>query len=385
MQVRVPLRDRPYTVHVGAGLLAQVGEIACRALPKPPANAFIVADSGVPQSAVDLCSKSLAERSVAPTSAAITPTERNKTWGTLQDLVSKLAQARLERTDLVVALGGGMVGDLAGFAAAIYRRGIPVVQCPTTLLAMVDASVGGKTGINLDLPGPGLMKNMVGSFWQPVAVIADIEVLHSLPPRDFRAGLAECIKHGLIGSHADEPGLLDWTATSLDRITAQEPETLSELVQRNVALKARIVEGDEREEAPDEAGGRALLNLGHTFGHAIETLPNLTPDGDPAHAPLLHGEAVALGLVAASACSASLGLCSQDLVDEVRNTLKRAGLPTQVARLPPDDDLATLMAHDKKARAGSMRLVLPLDGRRAQVVTDPPRQAISAGFAAIRA
>jgi 3-dehydroquinate synthase len=384
MQVRVPLRDRPYTVHVGAGVLAQVGEIACRAVTAPATKAFIVADSGVPHAVVAACEKSLADRSLLPVTTSVTPTERNKTWGTLQSLLSQFAQARLDRSDLVIALGGGIVGDVAGFAAAVYRRGIPVVQCPTTLLAMVDASVGGKTGINLDLPGAGLMKNMVGSFWQPVAVIADIEVLRSLPAREFRAGLAECIKHGLISAHADEPGLLDWTAASLDRFAALEPSALSELVHRNVSFKARIVQGDEREEAPDQEGGRALLNLGHTFGHAIETLPNLSPDQDPSHAPLLHGEAVALGLVAATACSASLGLCPTTLLDEVRAILTRAGLPTRVAGLPPDDALITIMGHDKKARGGSMRLVLPLGGGRARVVSDPPRDAIAAGIAAMR-
>ncbi len=278
-----------------------------------------------------------------------------------------------------------MVGDLAGFAAATYRRGVPVIQCPTTLLAMVDASVGGKTGVNLDLgtsEAPDLKKNAVGAFHQPSLVLADTDSLGSLAPRHLRAGLAECIKHGMIAADAGDPGLLAWIGKNLNGLLGLDRALVTELVTRNVAVKARIVAGDEREE--NSSGGRAILNLGHTFGHAIETLPGLSPDRNMANAPLLHGEAVALGLVAAAACSAKLGLCPLGLLDQVGDLLTRAGLPTKVAGLPSDEAIITLMGHDKKAMGGAMRLVLPVGGGRAMVVANPAREGVAAGLAAIR-
>jgi 3-dehydroquinate synthetase len=291
-----------------------------------------------------------------------------------------------------------VVGDLAGFAAASYRRGVPVIQCPTTLLAMVDASVGGKTGVNLDLgtaEAPDLKKNAVGAFHQPSLVLVDTDSLGSLAPRHLRAGLAECIKHGLIAADAGDPGLLEWTGANLERLLGLDQGLVTELVTRNVAVKARIVVGDEREEA--SSGGRALLNLGHTFGHAIETLARLSfegpgrvyregtgPGGDRRATLLLHGEAVGLGLVAAATCSAKLGLCPMGLVEQVRDLLTRAGLPTTVVGLPSDEAIITLMGHDKKAMGGVMRLVLPVGGGRAKVVANPALGAVVAGLAAIR-
>jgi 3-dehydroquinate synthase len=381
MQVHVAIGEHPYNVHVGAGILTQAGEIVCRALREPAARAFVVADAGVPQSAVKALLKSLADRSLVATTTSITPSEPSKSWPALHSLLSQMAQARLERTDLVIALGGGITGDIAGFASATYRRGVPVVQCPTTLLAMVDSSVGGKTGINLDVPGSGLMKNMVGAFWQPTAVVADVELLRSLPARELRAGLAECIKHALMSADVEDPDLLEWTRTNMPRIVALDAPTLQELVARNVAAKARIVCGDEREQAKD--GGRALLNLGHTFAHAIETLPDLTIGQTPG--TLLHGEAVALGLIAAATCAAKMGLAPQAFATDVATLIRNAGLPTAVSGLPPDAEVRARMAHDKKSRAGELRLILPLGNGRAKVVSNPPEEAITAGLTAIRA
>jgi 3-dehydroquinate synthase len=297
-----------------------------------------------------------------------------------------MTAARHERGQPLIALGGGIVGDLAGFAAATYRRGIPLVHCPTTLLAMVDASIGGKTGVNIAL-GAGaegsLKKNMAGAFHQPTLVLSDVEVLRSLDARQFRTGLAECIKHALIGAHGGEPALLPWLEDRLPTILAQDPATLVELVTRNVRLKAAIIDGDEREELPD--GGRILLNLGHTFGHAIETLPHLTPDGDPAKAPLLHGEAVALGLVAAAETARELDLCDAAAVDRILAIISRCGLPVEINGLPPADRIVALMGFDKKVAEGKLRLILPVGLGAAKVLANPPLPAILAGLEAIRA
>lgn len=376
------MQDKPYSVHVGAGILSKVGEIASHALREPSQRAFVAADWGVPSPAVKTVLDSLGDRGVRPSAMFITPSEEGKSWDSLKEILTRMAQSSLGRSAVLVSLGGGVVGDMAGFAASVYCRGIPVIQCPTTLLAMVDASVGGKTGVNLELPGYGLLKNYLGTFWQPAAVVADVEVLRSLPRRELSAGLAECIKHGLMGSDVEDPDLLDWTQANMGRVFDLDMAVIEELVTRNVSAKARIVSSDELEK--DTSGGRALLNLGHTFGHAIETLPGLSPNQNRGNVQLLHGEAVGLGLVAAAVCSSKLGLCPVGLVDQVRDLLARAGLPTKVAGLPSDEVLLTLMGHDKKAVGGAMRLVLPVGGGRAKVVANPARDAVVAGLAAIR-
>lgn len=381
--VRVELGPRSYDVIIGAGALAEVGARSLDAAVRP-ARAMIVHDDALP---AELCLSVCASvRSAGMTceTVATHASEPDKSLARLAPILGALARARLERRDILVALGGGIVGDLAGFAAAVYRRGIPFIQCPTTLLAMVDASVGGKTGVNLEVGG-GLRKNMAGAFHQPRAVIADVSALATLPARHFRAGLAECIKHALIAGDQGDPALLDWAEASLPAILRREAGALVELIARNVAVKARVVSGDEFETAPDEQGGRAILNLGHTFGHAIETLPALSPDGDPAHAPLHHGEAVALGLVAAAACAGRLGLADPTLARRVVAILTTAGLPTKARGLPSNRQVMDLMSHDKKVAGGKLRLVLPTDPGHAKVVADPPAAAVEAGLDAIRA
>jgi 3-dehydroquinate synthase len=379
----VRLGERSYDIAIGPGLLGGLGERVAAALGETPARCLLAVDEGLPGAVIAGAQRALESAGVRPLRFGMAAAEQAKTLERLAPLLSFMAEHRLERAEPVVALGGGIVGDLAGFAAAIYRRGIPFVQCPTTLLAMVDASVGGKTGANLAGSGGELLKNMVGAFHQPRAVVIDSNALASLPDRFFRSGLAECIKHGMIAAEWNDPSLLDWTGTHMGGIVQRDPALLAELITRNVRVKAAVVERDEREERGQ--GGRALLNLGHTFAHAIETIPTIAPDGDPAHAPLHHGEAVALGLLAATVTAESTGRCPAGLVSRVTDLAMRAGLPSRVAGLPADNELLVRMAHDKKSRGGRLRLVLPVGLGRAAVFDDVAERDIRAGLGAIRA
>lgn len=379
--------DRSYAVRVGAGVLgrglSEIGSI----LGKVPERAFVVLDTGLPggvRAGVERALKDAGARDVVVES--FEPTERAKTIGTLGRLLESMVSHRLERRDPVIAVGGGIVGDVAGYAAASYRRGVPVIQCPTTLLSMVDASVGGKTGINVEVGGSGtggsrLVKNMAGAFWQPAAVLADVTMLASLSARDFRCGLAECLKHGMLGGFVDA-GLAAWMEASMASILAREPSVLTELVARNVAVKAAVVRSDEREEAA--TGGRALLNLGHTYTHAIEPMAHLSPTADAGDAPLRHGEAVGLGLIAATGAGAALGLVAPQRVDEVRSLVASTGLPARVAGLPGDDRLIDAMGDDKKVSGGRLRIVVPDGAGRCRVVEGPDPGAVRAGWSAIR-
>jgi 3-dehydroquinate synthase len=232
-----------------------------------------------------------------------------------------------------------------------------------------------------------LQKNMVGAFHQPVLVAADLATLDTLPNREFRAGLAECVKHGLLGGRLGDTGHLDWIAGALDRVLAREAAAVAELVERSVAFKAAVVAGDEREMADGEGArpSRALLNLGHTFGHVIETLPGVSAGGRGGGSALLHGEAVALGMVAAAETSVGLGLCPGALADEVRAILARCGLPLTASGLPDASQLTELMGTDKKSAGGRVRLVLPTAGRTARVVVDAPTDAVARGWRSIGA
>ncbi|MFN0131884.1 MAG: 3-dehydroquinate synthase family protein [Phycisphaerales bacterium] len=380
--VTIELGSRSYGVVIGAELLGTLGALVAE-LAVPRRAVALVFDANLPASIVEQAAHSLRSAGFGLTAIPVVGDESHKTLDGLREVLIAMENARIERGDPVIALGGGVVGDLAGFAAAIYRRGTALVQCPTTLLAMVDASVGGKTGINLSLGDGGpTLKNAVGAFHQPLRVVADVSVLASLPDRHFRCGLAECVKHGLLGADLGDAGLLDTIEDSLDRVLAREPATLIAIIARNISVKAAAVGSDEREERP--SGGRALLNLGHTFGHAIEPIVTLSPDGDPAHAPLQHGEAVGLGLVAACRTSEAMGRAPASLGDRVESLLRRCGLPTLVAGLPSTAEILAAMAHDKKARDGRLRLVLPVATGRAEVVADPPREAVVRGLDAIR-
>ena len=377
-RIRVELGPRGYDVYVGAGVLDSLGTVTASI--GPASRAFLVADEGLPPQTVARAERSLTAAGIVPIVSRVHASEAEKSLVTLERLLVEMTAQRLDRQEPVIALGGGIVGDVAGFASAIYRRGVPLVQCPTTLLAMVDASIGGKTGVNLAAAGE-LKKNMVGAFHQPRSVLADVSVLGSLPQRVFRAGLAECLKHGLIAGEFGDPGLFAWTRQHLRQILGQEQGPLVELIGRNIAIKAAVTRIDEREEAL--GGGRALLNLGHTFGHAIETIPDLAPLGLPP--PLMHGEAVALGLIAAARCAAAAGLASSILGDDVLAAVRACGLPVSLHGLPSTDRVLALMTHDKKVLKGKLRLVLPTTPGVAAVVEDPPRSAIVAGIDAIRA
>lgn len=387
--VPVELPSATYDVLIGHNLLDELGTLAAAVCKGCSGRVFVAADEHLPPSTVERALRSLRAAGASVTCYAMPSAERAKSLQTLEGLLAEIARTRHERLDPIVALGGGLVGDVVGLAAALYRRGVPLIQCPTTLLSMVDASVGGKTAVNLDAGpeqggGGGLKKNLIGAFHQPALVVTDVDTVRSLPERQLRSGLAECVKHAMIGADWGDAGLMQWTEVNLDQILARDHRALSELIARNVAIKAAVVKTDEREEADPATGGRALLNLGHTYAHAIETIPNISPDGDPSQAPLHHGEAVGLGMMAAARCAEAMGLCNTLLGDHLERVLRWIGLPVRVAGLPGHDEILTRMAHDKKVSGGKLRLVLPVELGRAKVVDDPPLEAVVAGFDAIR-
>lgn len=333
--LNVALGERSYPIHIGPGLLAR-SELLAAVLPTP--RVAIVSNTVVAPLYLEKLAAPLKAAGVGVTEIVLPDGEAYKNWETLNEIFDALLRERCDRTTTVVALGGGVIGDLAGFAAASYQRGVPFVQVPTTLLSQVDSSVGGKTGINHPRG-----KNMVGAFWQPRVVLADTDTLNTLPDRELSAGLAEVIKYGLI---RDLP-FLEWLEANMDRLMARDAEALTFAIERSCANKAQVVAGDERETAKD--GGRALLNLGHTFGHAIET--------GMGYGEWLHGEAVAAGTVMAAELSRRLGWLREADVDRVRRILARAGLPVTGPKLGADR-YVDLMGHDKKVIAGKLRLVL---------------------------
>ena len=382
--VRVELGERSYVVAVGSGLLEFAGMLIRERLGARPRRAFVVADQGVSVPDRQRLIAGLASVSLDAATHELQATEHRKTLATIQSLCEAMTKARIERSDVVVALGGGIVGDVAGFAAASYRRGVSIVQCPTTLLSMVDASVGGKTGVNLELGGT-LKKNMVGAFHQPIGVLADLGTLATLDDRTFRAGLAECVKHAMLSADFGDADLLRWMQSAANAISAREPGTLCELIARNVAIKARVVAGDEREEA-EGTTGRALLNLGHTFGHAIEALPGargVFADGSELPGEIHHGEAVALGLRAACTLGEPLGL-DRGYTNSVRDLLDRLSLPRSSVGLPSTDAIIARMADDKKSIAGVLRLIVPVAPGRCEVRTDVPAAAVPLAIESIR-
>lgn len=385
--VDVDLPDRAYEVRIGRGALSDAPTLARGLLGDRARRVLVVRDTGVPEGFGDGLVAGLGDAGFEARVCDITPSETIKTLDTVGYLLVEAARFGLTRVDAVVALGGGVVGDIAGFVAASYQRGVPVIQCPSTLLSMVDASVGGKTGVNLAVDGE-LHKNMVGAFHQPTMVIADTALLDSLDPRHFRCGLAECVKHGMIcGSVPDEDeihaGLLEWMNQHRRGIVEFDHETIDELVERNVALKAGVVMGDERESPDAKTGGRMLLNFGHTFGHAIETLGGLRLEGE--EPGLHHGEAVALGMCCACDAAETLGMCEKLVGEMLRELLGVFGLPTRVAGLPDSASIAARMGHDKKAAGGSLRLILPEGLGRCVIVGDPDAGALRRGLESIRA
>ncbi len=385
--VQVDLGDRSYTVRIGRGVLGGLPEAARGLLGAKARRVLLVRDTGVPESFVTELVSGLQSQGFAVRVCAITPSESIKTIETVRGLLIEAVGFGMTRVDAVVALGGGVVGDIAGFVAASYQRGIAVIQCPSTLLSMVDASVGGKTGVNLPVGGE-LYKNMVGAFHQPTMVVADTALLDSLDARQRRCGLAECVKHTMIcvGVPGGHEGLLGWMQENLGSIARFEPDVIDALVERNVALKASVVMGDEHESPDAKSGGRMLLNFGHTFGHAIETLDGLRPSGDPEDGPLHHGEAVSLGMVCACRAGEEAGLCGASVGAALQEMLGVIGLPVRVSGLPSAAVLVERMGHDKKAAGGSLRVILPSgEAGECCIVSDADERVLFAGIDAIRA
>jgi 3-dehydroquinate synthase len=330
--VTVGLGARAYPIHIGEGLLARPDLI----LPHlPQRKVSVVTNSTVAALYLDRFSAALRGAGVEIVPVVLPDGEEHKNWQTLNSIFDALLSNRCERKSAIIALGGGVVGDLAGFAAASYQRGVPFIQVPTTLLAQVDSSVGGKTAINHPLG-----KNMIGAFYQPRLVLADTAMLDSLPARELSAGLAEVIKYGLI---MDLP-FLGWLEANMDKLMERDPAALAYAVTRSCENKAAVVEADER-----ETGERAMLNLGHTFGHAIEA--------GLGFGTWLHGEAVAAGTMLAARLSVRMGLLKPAEVQRVADLFVRAGLPVE-APLLGEDRYLELMGHDKKVENGKLRLVL---------------------------
>ncbi len=328
----VDLPHHRYPIHIGAGLLDQ-GNLLLPHLPQK--KVAIVTNETVAPFYLDRLSKALADQGIAAISLIIPDGEAFKNGETLNRIYDGLLSRRCERGTTVIALGGGVVGDMAGFAAATYQRGVPFMQIPTTLLAQVDSSVGGKTGINHPLG-----KNMIGAFHQPNLVLADTDTLHTLPRREFLAGLSEVIKYSLIRDR----DFFDWLESHMDQLLARDPAALTLAIRKSCATKAAIVMEDER-----ETGVRALLNLGHTFGHAIETAVG--------YGEWRHGEAVAAGMVLAARLSERLGHLPAEQARSIVSLLRSAGLPVAAPRLGAERYLE-LMGLDKKVRAGKLRFVL---------------------------
>jgi len=358
--VRLELGNaRTYSIHIGRGLLEDA------ALYAPWVGAgqvAVVSNRIVAPLYLERVEHALARAGARVVSVLVEDGEQAKSWRTLDRVIEALLAARCGRDTLLVALGGGVVGDLAGFAAAVYQRGIAFLQLPTTLLAQVDSSVGGKTAIN-----HALGKNMIGAFHQPCAVVADVSTLDTLPERELGAGLAEVIKHGLILDRS----FVEWLEANIDRLRARAPEALEYAVRRCCELKAQVVAADER-----EAGPRAILNFGHTFGHAIEL--------GLGYGEWLHGEAVAAGMVMAAELSSRAAGLPRAEVTRVRALVERAGLPVRGPAIE-GARLLQLMQGDKKAAAGTLRFVLLEAVGRASLHSGVALQLVAESIAAAAA
>jgi len=355
--IHVKLGARSYDVLTGANLLSRAGELI--AAFAPTNRVFIVTDQNVSRLHRPALAASLDAAGIQNWTITLPPGESAKSFGGLEMLTRHLLQAGINRRDLVVAFGGGVIGDLTGLAAGLVKRGVDFVQIPTTLLAQVDSSVGGKTAI--DTPEG---KNLIGLIHQPKLVIADLDVLGTLPERELRAGYAEIVKAALIGDAA----FFDWCETNAAAVLDTKPNALAQAIATAIAFKARIVEADETEQ-----GARALLNLGHTFAHALEA--HAAYDG-----ALLHGEAVAAGTNLAFQLSAQLGHCSAQDAARVRTHLESAGFVTDLRKLPGAPynaaKLTALMAADKKNEAGLLTLILARGIGRAFIDKDAPADVV---------
>jgi len=357
--VHVPLGDRAYDIRIGPGLLEQAGASLGPLLARP--RVAVITDENVAQLHLETLRDGLAKSGISVVFLNLPAGEATKSWSFLEQAVEWLLAQKVERNDVVVALGGGVIGDLVGFAAAILRRGVRFVQVPTSLLAQVDSSVGGKTGINAPQG-----KNLIGAFHQPNLVLADTDVLSTLTRRDFLAGYGEVIKYGLLG----DATFFQWLEENGSRISGGDATARISAVKRSVEMKAEIIVRDETEQ-----GDRALLNLGHTFCHALEAATGYS-------GRLLHGEGVAIGCALAFELSARLGLCSQEDPGRVRTHLRnmrmKADLSDIEGDLPDSEKLLELMAQDKKVVDGQLRFVLARGIGQAFVTGDVPASEVRA-------
>ena len=363
--VPVSLGQRSYDIHIGDGLLDRAGELLRARLPKSaPRRIPVVTGETVARLHYPAVTASLTAAGLSPSPIILPPGEKTKSFHYLERLVDALLAENIERGSLIVALGGGVIGDLTGFAAGVLKRGIDFAQVPTTLLAQVDSSVGGKTAINTREG-----KNLVGLFHQPRVVIADTKVLDTLPRRELLGGYAEIVKYGLLG----DAGFFAWLEQNGVKALAGDGVVMAQAVAHSCTMKAAIVARDER-----ETGDRALLNLGHTFGHALEAATGYSER-------LVHGEGVALGCVLALRLSARLGLALESDVARAEKHLRGAGLPTRIAQipgpLPSPDEVIAHMRHDKKAQGGRMIFILMRGIGQAFVSRDVPEEAVRAVLA----
>ncbi len=345
-----PVHETRYTVHIGHGIFSQLGRLVRNLTPAPSCG--IMSDSNVAALYLKTAEQSMEHAGYRVTSHVFPAGEANKTLATVSAALDVFLHARLERSSPIIALGGGVVGDMAGFVAATLLRGVAFIQVPTTLLAAVDASVGGKVGV--DHPAG---KNLIGAFHHPHMVMSDTALLSTLPPLEIQCGLAECIKHAVI----QDADLFSWLEQNLEAILAGEPEALNRLVAWNVRIKADVVMSD-----PLEHGVRALLNFGHTFGHALETTAG--------YQGLPHGQAVAMGMAAAGKLAANRGKFAPRDLARLETLIRRAGLPvrrTSAQRnIAPVPVVIDAMRSDKKVQQGQMRFILPTCIGRAEVFTD---------------
>jgi len=354
----VDLGDRSYSIHIGAGLLGQAELIVPHLAQK---RVMIVTNTTVAPLYLAQLTATLEGAGVKVAQVVLPDGEAYKNWETLNLIFDALLTDRAERKTTLIALGGGVIGDMTGFAAASYQRGVPFIQIPTTLLSQVDSSVGGKTGINHPLG-----KNMIGAFYQPKVVLADTDTLKTLPARELSAGLAEVIKYGLIW----DAEFLAWLETNMEKLRALDPAAITHAIYRSCEIKAQVVGEDER-----EGGIRAILNLGHTFGHAIET--------GMGYGNWLHGEAVAAGMVMAAETSRRMGWLSDADVARTRALIRAAGLPDVAPDLGVDTYLE-YMGHDKKVEGGKMRFVLLKKLGEAVITGDVPADVLAGVLTAPR-
>lgn len=344
-QLQVELGERSYPIVIGEGLLAQAGEWLRQLGVSAGQKLFVVTDAHVAPLYLEPLRRALAAADYASAHTIIPAGEQAKSLAVYEQIMTEAIEAGLDRKSVMLALGGGVVGDVTGFAAATYMRGIPFVQLPTTLLAH-DSSVGGKVAINHPLG-----KNLIGAFHQPMAVLYDTGTLRSLPPREVAAGFAEVIKHGLIADAA----FVDWLEQHAEELNALAPEPLAEAIQRGCAIKAQVVSADEREQ-----GMRAILNLGHTFGHAFEALC--------AYSRLNHGEAIAIGMCLAAATAVKLGMADPSVHRRTKALLQRFRLPTAWPEGLDPHEVLTVMKRDKKGESGQLVLILPTQIGRVEIV-----------------